>query len=53
MFTIANVDEEDLDRNYPEDTIPICAKTESELSELSEEEQKGLFKNNRAGGIRA
>ena len=40
MFTIANVDEEDLKNQYPEDIIPVCAKTESELSELSEEEQQ-------------
>lgn len=44
MFTVANVDEEDLKQNYPEDTIPVCAKTEAELSELSEEEQKDYLK---------
>jgi GTP-binding protein YchF len=44
MFTIANVDEEDLKNEFPADTIPVCAKTESELSELSEEEQKQYLK---------
>ena len=40
MFTIANVDEEDLGKNLGEDTISVCAKIESELAELTEEEQK-------------
>jgi ribosome-binding ATPase len=40
MFTIANVDEEDLNSQFPSDTIPVCAKIESELSELSLDEQK-------------
>jgi len=40
MFIVANVDEEELKNNYPEDTIAVCAKIESELSELSQEEQK-------------
>jgi len=45
MFIVANVDEEDLKNNYPEDTIAVCAKIESELSELSEEEQKDYLKS--------
>ncbi len=45
MFTVANVDEEDLGKDYGEDTIPVCAKTESELSELSQEEQKEYLKD--------
>ncbi|MGA2911879.1 MAG: redox-regulated ATPase YchF [Candidatus Levyibacteriota bacterium] len=44
MFTIANVDEEDLSQNFGDDIIPVCAKTESELSELSESEQKDYLK---------
>jgi len=44
MFIVANVDEEDLKNNYPEDTIAVSAKTESELSELSEEEQKDYLR---------
>ncbi len=40
MFIIANVDEEDLGNDLGSDTIPVCAKTESELAELSEAEQK-------------
>ena len=43
-FFIANVDEEDLKLNFGEDTIAVCAKTESELAELSEEEQKEYLK---------
>ena len=39
MFTIANVDEEDLSKDLGEDIVSVCAKTESELSELSAEEQ--------------
>ena len=39
MFAIANVDEEDLKKDFPADTIAVCAKTESELSELSADEQ--------------
>lgn len=45
MFTIANVDEEDLKQTFPEDTIPVCAKIESELAELTEEEQKDYLKS--------
>ena len=44
MFIIANVDEEDLKKDFGEDTIPVCAKTESELSELSAEEQVQYLK---------
>src|SRR3989344_3064353 len=45
MFVVANVDEENLNEKYPENTIAISAKTESELSELSEEEQKDYLKS--------
>jgi hypothetical protein len=45
MFTIANVDEEDLKETYPEDTIAVCAKTEDELAALSQEEQKDYLKS--------
>lgn len=44
MFTIANVDETDLDKDLGPETIPVCAKIESELSELSQEEQKEYLK---------
>jgi len=44
MFTVANVDEEELKENFPEDTIAVSAKIESELSELSEDEQKDYLK---------
>lgn len=44
MFTVANVDEEDLSKDYGEDVIAVCAKIESELSELPEEEQKDYLK---------
>ncbi len=50
MFVIANVDEEDLAsgpeglRPGGEDVIAVCAKTESELAELTEEEQKDYLK---------
>lgn len=39
MFIIANVDEKDLSKDFGADIIPVCAKIESELSELSESEQ--------------
>jgi GTP-binding protein YchF len=45
MFTIANVDEEDLIKSFPDDTIAVCAKTESELAALTEEEQKDYLKS--------
>lgn len=44
MFIVANVDEETLKENFPEDTIAVSAKIESELSELSQEEQKDYLK---------
>ena len=56
MFTIANVDEDELSKiekgevlrlptvAQDDNIIAICAKTESELSELSEEEQKQYLK---------
>jgi len=44
MFVVANVDEENLKDKYPENTIAISAKTESELSELSADEQKDYLK---------
>ncbi len=54
MFIIANVDEEDLAKDFATgseslglgegDVIPVSAKTESELSELSEDEQKDYLK---------
>lgn len=40
MFTIANVDEEDLRKDLGLDIIPVSAKTESELAMLTEEEGK-------------
>ncbi len=40
MFIVANVDEEDLKKDFGPNTIAVCAKVESELSELSEDEQK-------------
>jgi GTP-binding protein YchF len=44
MFTIANVDEDEVSKDFGSDTIAVCAKTESELSELSEDEQKDYLK---------
>jgi len=44
MFVVANVDEEDLNKEFPKDTIAVSAKVESELSELSEDEQKEYLK---------
>ena len=44
MFIVANVDEKDLTNNFEDDVIPVCAKIESELSELSESEQKDYLK---------
>ncbi|MFH1186951.1 MAG: redox-regulated ATPase YchF [Candidatus Levyibacteriota bacterium] len=40
MMIVANVDEEDLKKYFDKDVIAISAKTESELAQLSEEEQK-------------
>lgn len=56
MFIIANVDEDDLAKDFAagsdslgleegRDVIAVCAKTESELSELTEEEQKDYLKS--------
>ena len=45
MFIVANVDENALEDKYQENTIPVCAKTESELSELSLDEQKDYLKS--------
>lgn len=44
MFVIANVDEEDLSKDFGPDVIAVCAKIESELAELNEEEQKDYLK---------
>lgn len=44
MFVAANVDEEDLNKDFGENTIAVSAKVESELSQLSEEEQKDYLK---------
>jgi hypothetical protein len=44
MFTIANVDEDEVSKDFGADTIAVCAKTESELSELTEDEQKDYLK---------
>jgi len=44
MFIVANVDEDELGNSFPEDTIAVCAKTESELAELSEEEAREYLK---------
>ncbi len=40
FFSVANVDEEDLKREFDQTIIPVSAKVESQLSLLSEEEQK-------------
>ena len=40
MVIVANVDEEDLNKNFGKDVVVICAKTESELSQLDEAGQK-------------
>ncbi len=45
MFIIANVDEKDLSKDFGPDVIPVCAKIESELSELSQDEQKDYLKS--------
>ncbi len=37
---VANVSEEQLNNDFDDNTIPVCAKIEEELSSLSEEEQK-------------
>lgn len=40
MFFVANVSEDQLKNSFDPDTIPVSAKIEEELSQLSEEEQK-------------
>lgn len=45
MFTIANVDEEDLSKDFGLDVIPVSAKTESELAALTEEEGREYLKS--------
>ncbi|HSW88426.1 MAG TPA: redox-regulated ATPase YchF [Candidatus Saccharimonadales bacterium] len=40
MFFVANVSEDQLQNDFGNDTIPVCAKIEEELSSLSDEEQK-------------
>src|SRR5207249_1926613 len=40
IFFVANVSEDQLSEKFPGDTIPVSAKIEEELSQLSEEEQK-------------
>jgi ribosome-binding ATPase len=45
MFIIANVDEDELIKDFGADTIAVSAKTESELSELSVEEGKEYLKS--------
>jgi len=45
MFIVANVDEENLKEDFPEDIIAVCAKTESELSELSSDEQREYLRD--------
>lgn len=42
---VANVDENQLKEKFPENTIPISAKIEQELSELTDEEQKEYLKD--------
>lgn len=44
MFIVANVDEGDLNKEFPDNTLAVSAKVESELSELSENEQKEYLK---------
>jgi GTP-binding protein YchF len=44
MFTVANVDEDEVSKDFGPDAIAVCAKTESELSELSAEEQVQYLK---------
>lgn len=44
VITVANVDEEDLNKDLGEGAIAISAKIESELAELSEDEQTQYLK---------
>lgn len=43
MITVINVDEEQLNKDYGE-KIPVCAKIEAELAELSDEDAKTYLK---------
>jgi GTP-binding protein YchF len=45
QFIIANVDEDELGKDFGADVIAVCAKTESELSELTEDEQKDYLES--------
>ncbi|MBI2031854.1 MAG: redox-regulated ATPase YchF [Candidatus Levybacteria bacterium] len=45
VFFIANVSEDDLDKKFPDDAIAVCAKTEAELADLSDEEQREYLKS--------
>jgi len=40
VFYVANVSEDQLQDTFPENTLPVCAKVEEELSGLTDEEQK-------------
>lgn len=44
MFYVANVSENELSEKYPSNFIPISAKVEAELSDLSEGEQEEYLK---------
>jgi len=45
VLIIANVSENDLKNQFPENTISVCAKIEAELAQLSQEEQKEYLKS--------
>lgn len=45
ILYVANVDEDELKNDYPVHTIAISAKIESELADLSDEEQKEYLKD--------
>ena len=45
QFTIANVDEDEVSKDFGADTIAVSAKTESELSELTTEEATEYLKS--------
>lgn len=45
IMYVANVDEDKLGDTFGQNTIPICAKIEAELAELSENEQKEYLKD--------
>jgi GTP-binding protein YchF len=42
---IANVSEKDIKKEFPENTVAVCAKVESELADLSSDEQKEYLKS--------